>query len=240
MAFNNKHIEKYFNNGFDNVEGWVWPRVVEFIDFLDNLPLNKIGGSCEIGIHHGKLFLLLNQTIDEQYQSYAVDVFDFQHLNIDHSGDGRLDMFVNNLIKYDHRNQGRNVSILKEDSTDPAGSIRKTIPPGSLRFMSIDGGHTVEHTINDLKIASELITSEGVVILDDINNMHWMSVVEGLCKYLLTYPTLVPFAVGNNKLYLCKLSWHEYYCNQTMNSRFGTKDAKFFGHRLISLTLENQ
>ena len=234
MAFSNRYIENYMNSGFDNVEGWCNPRVGNIVDFLDSLPLNKIGGACEIGIHHGKLFLLLNQTIEEQYKSYAIDVFDLQHLNIDRSGDAKKEVFAHNIINYD-RHKGNNIVLMEEDSLNPKNTIRKNIPSGSLRFMSVDGGHTVEHTVNDLKIASELITSEGVVIIDDITNHWWMSVVEGVCKFLLSYPTLIPFAVGDNKMYFCNVSWHQYYCDQMIASEFGTKEIKFFGHRVISL-----
>ena len=235
MTYSNKYIENYVNNGgFDNVEGWCDKRVTRIIDFFDSLPLNKIGGACEIGIHHGKLFLLLNQTIEEKYKSYAIDVFDLQHLNIDKSGDGKKDIFAQNILKYD-RYKGNNIVLMEEDSIDPKNTIRKTIPAGSLRFMSVDGGHTVEHTVSDLRLASELISSEGVVILDDITNHWWMSVVEGVCKYLLSYPTLVPFAVGNNKMYFCNLSWHQHYCDRMISSEFGSKEIKFFGHKVISL-----
>lgn len=234
MTFNNKYIENYVNNGFNNVEGWCNERVAEIVDYFDSLPLNKEGGACEIGIHHGKLFLLLNQAIEEKHKSYAVDVFDLQHLNIDNSGQGRKDMFADNIIKYD-RHKGNNIILLEEDSTDSKNIMRKTIPAGSLRFMSVDGGHTVEHTINDLNIASELIHNEGIVIIDDITNHWWMSVIEGVCKYMLTYPTLIPFAAGNNKMYFSKMSWHGYYYKQMNESRFGTKETKFFGHGLISL-----
>ena len=233
MSFVNKNIEKYMKEGFDNVEGWCDPKVAEIIDMFDSLSLNKEGGACEIGIHHGKLFLLLNQTIEEKYKSYAVDVFDFQHLNIDNSGEGRKDMFIKNVVNYD-RHGGKNIVVIEGDSTDPKNFLKDSVPNGSFRFMSVDGGHTVEHTINDLKISSEMINNEGIVIVDDITNHWWMSVVEGVCKYLLTYPTLIPIAVGQNKLYMCKLSWHDYYYNQLNMSRFRTKETKFFGHKLIS------
>jgi hypothetical protein len=234
MDFKNKYIEKYVNEGFNKVEGWCDLKVAHLLDFFDGLDANKIGGVCEIGIHHGKLFLLLNQTTEEKYMSYAVDVFDHQHLNIDNSGAGKKDIFIQHALTYDRHN-GKNIYIMEEDSTDPKDIIRKTIDKGSLRFMSIDGGHTVEHTINDLNLASELISNEGVVILDDITNHWWMSVSEGVCKYLLTYPTLIPFAVGNNKLFLAKLSWHQYYYNQLNQSIFRTKESKFFGHGIISV-----
>ena len=73
--------------------------------------------------------------------------------------------------------------------------------------MSIDGGHTAIHTMNDLKLASNLISNEGIVILDDILNHRWIGVLEGLVKFLQTTPTLVPVMMGHNKLYLVKLSY---------------------------------
>ena len=56
----NKALEHYRDNGFKIVEGWVEDELFTTIDYFNNLPINKTGGVCEIGVHHGKLFLLLN------------------------------------------------------------------------------------------------------------------------------------------------------------------------------------
>ena len=108
------------------------------------------------------------------------------------------------MLKYD-LHKGNNVKIISGDSTDPKLNLVDTIGKGAIRFVSIDGGHTVEHTINDLKIAAELINNQGVVILDDILNHHWLGVIEGAISYLNTSPTLIPFAIGHNKLFLANL-----------------------------------
>jgi predicted O-methyltransferase YrrM len=44
---------------------------------------------------------------------------------------------------------------------------------GSMRFISIDGGHTPEHTVSDLNLACRLINNQGVVILDDVLHHPW-------------------------------------------------------------------
>ena len=188
----------------------------------------------EIGVHHGKLYILLNSVIDSKFSSYAVDIFSNQDLNIDGSGNGSLEIFKKNLMLFDIH-KGANTVIIAGDSTDDGLMLRKRIGVGSMRFISIDGGHTAEHTINDLKISSELISNEGVVILDDILNHHWLGVIEGVVKFLDSKPTLIPFAIGHNKLYLSKLSFNHRYQSLFENSKLATKVVNFFGHQLVAL-----
>jgi len=228
----NQFLETYKNLGFTNVEGWCSDLLFDTIDILNNAAINKAGGALEIGIHHGKLYLLLNQVVDEDQSSYAVDVFDNQNLNIDKSGRGSLERFKFNLAKYD-KHQGQNTQLIIGDSTDCALNLKGI---SRLRFISIDGGHTVAHTLNDLKLAEGLVHNEGVVILDDILNYHWLGVIEGVGRYLDTHPTLVPFAVGHNKLYLCKISFQNFYISLFLNSQLiSKKEVPFYGHKIPAL-----
>ena|ERR1700722_9312703 len=234
MEIVNSALKQYYEVGFSKIEGWCSEQLFHTVDLFDSLPINKNGGVCEIGVHHGKLYLLLNQVTSVGAQSFAVDVFEEAALNIDLSGHGSREAFMNNLAQFDvHR--GKNTIIIKGDSTDSKLQLEKTIGPGSLRFLSIDGGHTAEHTISDLKLANQLISNEGVVILDDILNGHWLGVIEGATHFLLGRPTLVPFALGQNKLYLCKLSFQKYYFNVLSESPMKTKIVPFFGHPLVAL-----
>lgn len=190
------------------------------------------GGVAEIGVHHGKFFLLLNSTTFENEQSYAIDVFERQELNIDQSGSGNLQVFERNLRNFD-AHYGKNVMVLSEDSTDPAlvAKIQKRV-----RFFSVDGGHTAEHTISDLIFAQKSIIPQGVVILDDILNSHWLGVIEGAIRYLLTKPTLIPFAIGYNKLLLANISYAtRYYKLMAASSLCVKADVEFCGHKVISM-----
>jgi hypothetical protein len=143
--------------------------------------------------------------------------------------------FLHNLSNYD-ANEGRNVKVTKGDSTDSSLDLNAKIPNGSIRFFSIDGGHTPQHTINDLKIAEKAINNQGVVIVDDILHPCWLGVLEGTLKYLSAFPNLVPFALGDNKLFLCKLSYKEKYYNHMMTfpgKNHSGFNLKFFGHDVI-------
>ena len=176
----------------------------------------------------------MNQIISKEFKSYAIDLFNQQELNIDRSGLGSLEIFKSNLKKYDVHN-GANTEIIQGDSTDSSMRLREVIGLGLLRFISIDGGHTVEHTVSDLFLANDLISNEGVVILDDILNYHWLGVIEGVGRFLEKRPTLVPFAIGHNKLYLAKLSYRDFYFNLFAKSGLGTKVVLFHGWNLVAL-----
>ncbi len=230
----NNFLQNYKKNGFDLVEGWCSHKLFEIVDLLNSVEINKQGGCLEIGVHHGKFYILLNSVIEKNQKSFALDVFDNQSLNIDGSGQGNLDAFKKNLSMYD-RHLGANTEIIAGDSTDP--SIMRVLLKDSypLRFISIDGGHTAEHTVSDLHFAGNLISNDGIVILDDILNYHWLGVIEGAVAFLNTKPTLVPFAIGHNKLLFAKLSFQSYYFNLFDQSTLKSKYVDFFGHTIIAL-----
>jgi hypothetical protein len=229
-----QRLAHYRNNGFDEVAGWCDTALFDTVKLMDSAHINRVGGCLEIGVHHGKFYLLLNQAIDSSATSYAVDIFESQHLNIDDSGLGSLEIFKNNLSRYD-ANKGANTKIVIGDSTDPSLRLRETVGEDPLRFISVDGGHTVEHTIADLVLANDLISNEGVVILDDILNSHWLGVIEGAGRFLDRRPTLVPFAIGHNKLYMAKISFRSFYFHLFANSTLNSKIVKFYGHSIVAL-----
>jgi hypothetical protein len=228
-------LKEYQARGFPNVQGWCSEALFEIVDFLNSLKINQGGGVCEIGVHHGKFYLLLNQVTKEEDSSFAIDLFEDQSLNIDKSGSGSADALRANLNLYDVH-QGRNTTLIRADSTDThaVGELLKKIDRGSIRFFSIDGGHTVRHTINDLNLANLLTKNSGVVVLDDILNHHWLGVLEGAVKFLLLEPTLIPFAIGYNKLFLCKLSYYEQYFSAFEQFSLKRKVVDFLGNRLVA------
>ncbi|RMB12639.1 methyltransferase family protein [Eilatimonas milleporae] len=169
------------------------------------------GGALEIGIHHGRFFMAINAMVDdERYPSFAIDLFEMQDLNIDGSGKGNRDQFITNLERFD-RYKGRNVTVISADSSrlDPASL--EASPEMRPKVISIDGGHTVEHTLKDLKIAETLIADKGLVFLDDIIHRHWPGVFEAVILFLHQGPTLWPVFMGYNKMILTPMSAHSVY-----------------------------
>lgn len=58
------------------------------------------GGVGEIGVHHGKLFILLHLMLREGERSFALDVFERQDLNVDQSGRGDRERFLENVQRW--------------------------------------------------------------------------------------------------------------------------------------------
>jgi hypothetical protein len=229
---------EFQTNSFAKIEGWVMPEILPVIAYCDQLQQEMAarGGVVEIGVHHGKFFIALNQLCEVDEPSLAIDVFDSQHLNIDKSGSGSMDAFKDNLRSY-CRHQGSNARILAADSTMLNASVVLSQLGMRPRFFSIDGGHTVEHTLNDLRLASECVSDVGIVFVDDILNPDWIGVFEGVTKFVSQSPTLLPLAVGFNKMLLCRLSYHEYFLDNFAKFSYAAKRVQFCGKSLIVLNV---
>ena len=227
------NLEKYLNTGFQNVYGFCPEYTIFMLDFLQSLDFNKNYGVMEIGIHHGQFFIALNNTvINPAFKSVAIDIFDRQDLNIDNSGEGIKEIFIDNLAKYD-RYAGENVIIVEGDSTDKFIFDGIDIPK-KFKYISVDGGHTAEHLISDITLASNHICNEGLVIVDDYMNHWWPSVTEGLFKYLSTTPTLVPLMTTPNKMWLCKLSYKSKYYEALDGFEANKHEVTIFGHKVMN------
>ena len=95
-------IENYIRRGKFYVDGWLRSEAARIIVALNERQrsLGIAGGIAEIGVHHGKLFILLYLLSREPEKALAIDLFEDQHLNIDQSGNGDLAKFRRNLERH--------------------------------------------------------------------------------------------------------------------------------------------
>lgn len=102
-------------------------------------------------MHHGAYFLSLALTARRDEQLWALDIFEEQGKNVDHSGKGDFGIFSENVkaIGID----AKDILVTKKASTEFNVSDLCDFVPQRFRFLSIDGGHTREIVYNDLKFA---------------------------------------------------------------------------------------
>jgi hypothetical protein len=194
----------YVRGDLKSVTGWLAPESAEVICHLaiEQIHSGLRGGVGEIGIHHGKLFLLLYLSLREDERAFALDLFEDQTSNVDKSGLGDRAVFLQNLAKVGG-NEDR-ISIFAANSCAVSAETLRAAT-GPLRLMSIDGGHTESVTYNDMELAEQLLLEEGVLILDDAYNERWPAVAAGAFRFLLEpHHHLRPFAISPNKTYFCK------------------------------------
>ena len=191
-------LSAYLEGGIGTVEGWLSPTTATMIAtlLLAQTAQGVAGDVCEIGVHHGRLFLVLANATASGETAVAVDVFGDQDKNVDRSGNGDRTIFEANVARYA---PAARVDIVQASSLDlhTSGFLQRRF-----RFISIDGGHTAEATSNDLWIAEKTLGAQGIAALDDILSSHWTGVITGLVRYLAEGGTLQPFALVPNKLFL--------------------------------------
>ncbi|MBR8059220.1 class I SAM-dependent methyltransferase [Burkholderia dolosa] len=189
---------RYLEHGMAEVQGWLTPCSASIIAHLSahQLRIGLSGNVAEIGVHHGKLFILLANLTAPDEAAYAIDIFDDQHKNVDRSGKGDRVIFEENVRKFATHAK---VVVIQASSLELEGTAFMS---ASFRLISVDGGHTGEITCNDLHLSEKQLVEGGIVVLDDILNPDWTGVITGLVKYFSEGGALIPFALSANKLYL--------------------------------------
>ena len=77
--------------------------------------------------------------------------------------------------------------------------------PHAFRFVHIDGEHTGEAVINDLRLASLWLGDAGVICVDDFFSPMYPQLTAAVFEYLSTHRhELTLFLCGHNKGYLCR------------------------------------
>lgn len=204
MDRESERLAFYACSGYRRVSGWLGPDTVAQVIRLNRVQaaLGVHGPVGEIGVHHGKLFILLYLLAGADEAAVAVDIFDQQELNIDKSGKGNLDVLLANLDRYAGGHD--RLRVISADSTTINASTLREAAGGALRLLSVDGGHLAPIVRHDLNTAMGAICDGGVVMVDDYCNPEFPGVAEGVNAFFASdnERNLVPFYVGMNKLYV--------------------------------------
>src|SRR5215831_3331880 len=80
-------LARYVATGHKKVEGWLTPIAIDLVCAASAAQKAQgvNGPVCEIGVHHGRLFILLHLLTDSGERSVAWDLFERQSENIDQS-----------------------------------------------------------------------------------------------------------------------------------------------------------
>ncbi|WP_373514390.1 class I SAM-dependent methyltransferase [Persicitalea sp.] len=188
------------------IDGWFAEEAAMLLSLLNAVQKqNKIGGDLfEIGVHHGKSTLFFYHFLDEGEQLRVCDLFGNQTDNVSFSGSGNKQKFLDNCAKYiDNESIPIFEKLSCELSIEEIGA--------SYRMFHVDGGHSFEEALFDLKLAAQSIREEGIIILDDPFRSEWPGVTEALIEFLRKSPQFSALVVGFNKLILVRNTHLETY-----------------------------
>jgi hypothetical protein len=216
------------------VPGWLHWYSARIIVDLSRIQVDAgfEGAVAEIGVHRGRLFILLKLLARPHEKAIAIDVFEDQHLNVDQSGSGDRIAFLTNLERWAST---ADVELIQRSSLEvsPEEIIARV---GKCRIISVDAGHTAECTLNDLYLAEAVATDQSIIILDDFFNGSWPDVSTGTARFLFDGKTTMrPFAISPNKVYLAREAFHHKYQSELRLSQenFYEKNSRMFGHEVM-------
>lgn len=202
MADNLFALDRYIARSMETVQGYLTRLdarlIAALLSFQD--ANNIVGHLGEIGVHHGRLYLMLALARRVGERALAIDLFEDDAINANTCQAGRdRALFAN----------ARRLGIeLSEEETFKTSSlaieaadilVRTT---GPIRFWSIDGGHLYHHVENDLLLAKRTLAPEGVVAVDDFFNPGWADVSFAVYDFLRRSEVIFPFAITAGKIYL--------------------------------------
>jgi hypothetical protein len=202
-------IDDYYRQGWPHIEGWIDKKALDAIATAATYQeLHGIDGNAlEIGVFQGRSFLGICAAMRPRERAVALDIFDDQSLNFDHSGAAAnlMQAFRTNVDRY--ASPSVKIDIFTADSLALRAEDILARTRARCRIISIDGGHTAEHVMNDLALASDILVNGAVIILDDWMSPHWPGVQEGYVRYMTNANRrLAPVFFVENKLFLTTIS----------------------------------
>lgn len=222
-------LSHYLEKGYDAIAGWLYKPATEATLALADIQasLTPAGPICEIGVWEGRYLSLLSFLPSTPQRVLAIDP-------LIHSGDrdaqrGRLQQ---NIAAYTRRPDL--VTLLERDS--------KTVTPemifeqlgGPCQFVSVDGDHTMEGAMHDLRLAEAITAPGGIVALDDIPNFSCPGVTEAVMRHSLDERhQLAPFLLVSNKLFLTQKSYCQTYRREVI-ARAECGQAGEWGQKVLS------
>jgi len=151
-----------------------------------------LGDIAEIGVWHGKLFILLSLSLAPSEKATAVDPFNMPgYPNF-------IAAFGRNLAQFEIPLEKVVTHQMKSEQI-PLGRASSFLG-GSVRLASLDGEHRRASIVHDLRLSKEVLSDFGVVIVDDIFSTWAPSVTEGIIDFLRQDAgDLVPLCPGGQR-----------------------------------------
>ena len=244
---NYTHVASFLDQ-HESIDGWFSHGAMYTVLLLMRMQLEVgvDGALGEIGLHHGKLttflaFFSRKKDFDAR-QLFAADLFEgMQALNVDRSGRGNMKAFETSLGVAKTRLEDLVVYVGPSQLLDSTYFTNHSLAP--FRMFSVDGGHTRDTALSDLKLIDSHISDGGIVLLDDFYHpTDWFGVTEAAIEFRAVARRLVPFLYISNKLYYTTASHLDYYrqglrSDQLLLKFLGKKDTK---NKLVDYVLDTK
>ncbi|MBT5265589.1 MAG: class I SAM-dependent methyltransferase [Rhodospirillaceae bacterium] len=197
-------LRRYAQEDISGVTGWLQVGSLAAIWSLleTQIAAGIAGDVVEIGVYHGKSFLLFANSLDAGERAIAIDPLDQA---------GRRQKFEDNCRVFLREEQAFALHAIPSDQFREEGRCSEFA--GKVRALHIDGGHVYDAVRNDLKIALEVLSETGFVVVDDMAHPWYPDITVAVADHLREDAALTAFAMtaantpvtnGGSKLFLAR------------------------------------
>ena len=172
----------------DKIEGMLPHFAAAVLDAILSFQskIGVAGNLVEMGVFRGKSAVLIGSHLKQSERFLLVDINDQIDYDAISSFSGNTDIFMRGTGKL-------------QDSKHYQTYL------GSARFVHIDASHEYLATFQEMKMAEDMLTEFGIIVMDDFANLHYSQNAAAIFKYLFTSRTnLTMFLVTEQKAYLCR------------------------------------
>jgi hypothetical protein len=184
----------------NGISGWFSADAAALFALLDAVQRSQgvTGDLFEIGVHHGRSAVLLCSMAGPGESVGACDLFGHQDLNVSASGSGDRAIFERNIAELV---PGFDRLVVHARSS---AELRADEVGGPHRLFHVDGGHSRDEALGDIRLGAEVLHERGAIVVDDPYRLEWPGVTEAILQFLDERPDFTAVAVGFNKLVLVR------------------------------------
>lgn len=186
------------------VPGFLTPQAAGLLDALSRRQSREgVGGDiAEIGVFYGRAALVLGRTLTDGERLVACDRFDVGARDVEgwsfDDPDGPEEALRRRWAGWIGREEA--LVVRRGDSAD----LRPRDLGAPARLIHVDGGHDLDTVARDLRLATEAVSADGALVVDDVLLPEWPDVTVAVIDHLRAQRgRLVPVAVAEHKLVVC-------------------------------------
>jgi SAM-dependent methyltransferase len=178
------------------IKGWFDLRIVPILQIINEAQEHLKGDILEIGVHHGRSFLVLVRLLSEKQLAVACDCFAKQTANKGRSGHGDREVFVANINALASNTD--QIKILEADSLSLSPEDYLALTEGELyRLVHVDGAHYFDNAVKDIQNSVRVLHPDGILMIDDVWNPPWPEVNRAfnhVCETGVLYPIAIAYS----------------------------------------------
>ena len=203
------NIRKFIFHELRSVEGYIDPPdALVFLSLLEHQRQHCLdGGLAEIGIYFGRSYFLLKKIAAPDENVLGIDLFDIGNVS-----DGMSDQY---RLFLEHGERlglpvDKDMLLVGDSRTFSAEEITDKIR--AVRFLSVDGGHSLPNLVSDSHLARDTVADHGIIVFDDTFNPAWPEVTVGMADFIRDNDdAFSTFCMTKYKTYVCRREFHDFY-----------------------------